>query len=106
MRGASAVAPAPRGAATAATAAVAGTVRAVDALLDQDVSDLADPLGCPLIHQLVGQRRDLLDPPGDLVLAELTGQRRRLRAVLVGVPEHADRVQPRRRQEPPELGDI
>src|SRR5580704_14367069 len=51
--------------------------------LDEDIDGLAQPLGSPLRHELVGEVGQLLDPPGDLVAGELPGQRRSLGAVLV-----------------------
>src|SRR5580704_12217931 len=61
--------------------------------LDEDIDGLAQPLGSPLRHELVGEVGQLLDPPGDLVAGQLPGQRRSLGAVLVGVAEDADGVE-------------
>src|SRR5215471_6955146 len=63
-------------------------------LLDEHIQDLAHAIGGSLGHELVGQVRQILDPPGDLVGRQLAGQRRRLGAVLVGIPEDPDRIEP------------
>src|ERR1700684_335035 len=62
--------------------------------LDEDIDGLAQPLGGPLCHELVGEVGQFLDPPGDLVGGQLPGQGCRLGAVLVGVAEDADGVEP------------
>src|SRR5215469_12566606 len=63
-------------------------------LLDEHIQDLARAIGGSLGHELVGQVRQILDPPRDLVGRQLAGQRRRLGAVLVGIPEDPDGIEP------------
>src|SRR6266540_5030839 len=60
--------------------------------LDQHLDLLADPLLGALRGQLLDQPGQPGDPPGDRVGPHLAVMGRRLGAVLVGVPEHADRV--------------
>ena len=70
-----------------------------EALFDDHLDGLADAVGAPLRHQFVGQGGDLFDAAGHLRLIELARQRLGLRAVLVGVAEDPDGVQPRAAEE-------
>src|SRR6185437_6073037 len=64
--------------------------------LDEHLDGLTDPVFRALCHQLVREVVELPVPAGDLLLVQLVGvgEAGRLRAVLVGVAEHADRVEP------------
>ena len=79
---------------------------AVDDGLDEHLDQLADPLLGALAGQLLDQRRQPRDPLVDDVLRQVVGQALGLGAVLVGVAEHADRVEPGGDQEALELGDV
>ena len=66
-----------------------------------------DPVGGPLRHELLGQVGELAPPGGRSRPRPAWPVRRRgLGAVLVGVAEDADRVQPRLAQEQLELGQV
>jgi hypothetical protein len=80
-------------------------VRTVE-LLDQDVDTAADPLLGALCDEFVGEGADPRDALGDDVGVELAVELRRLGAVLVRVAEYPDRVEPRRAEEPLELGEV
>src|ERR1035437_9318083 len=75
-------------------------------LFDQDVEDFAAPLGGSLIHELVRQVRKVLDPARDLLAGQLPGEGGRLRAVLVGVAEDPDGIEPGLGQEALQLLDV
>ena len=77
-----------------------------ETLLDEHLDGLTDTVGTPLRHQFLGEGGDLLDPPGHLRLGELAGQGGGLGAVLVGVAEDPDRVQPRAAQEQLQLAQV
>ena len=79
---------------------------AAEVLVDEHVQVLADAVGGPLGHELVRQVGQVLDPAGDLVLRQLPRQAGRLGAVLGGVAEDADRVEPGVGQELPQLLDV
>ena len=68
-------------------------------LLDQHHDVLADPLLGALRGELLDQVGHVRGAGPDLVLVELVVVRRGLGAVLVGVAEHADHVEPGRDQE-------
>ena len=74
--------------------------------LDEHHDLLADALLGPLGGELLGQPGDVLDPVADLVLVELAVERRGLGAVLVGVAEDADRVEPGRLEEVAERREV
>ncbi len=75
--------------------AAASLDHAVVDRLDEDLDLLPEPLLGALRGQLLGQRGHVGHPVGDLVLVELVLEALRLGAVLVGVAEDADRVEPR-----------
>ncbi len=74
--------------------------------LDEHLDLGADALLGALGHQLVGQRGDPRHPRGDRLRGQLAVIALGLGAVLVGVAEHADRVEPRRGEEGLQLGDV
>ena len=64
-------------------------------LLDEHGDPLADALERPLRGELLDERREPLDPLGDDVVGQLAVELLGLGAVLVGVAEHPDDVEPR-----------
>ena len=79
---------------------------AAEILLQEHLDHLADAVRGPLGHQLVGQPGQVVHPPGDLGRIELGAQGGRLGALLVGVAEDTDRVEPRLGQETLQLIDV
>src|SRR5580692_6033945 len=77
-------------------------------LLHQNFDRLAHPVRGALRHDLLGEAGELADPAGDLILVHLVrrGEGGGLGAVLVGVAEDADRVEPRLAQEQLELAQV
>src|SRR5580693_6536563 len=77
-------------------------------LLHQNFDRLAHPVRGALRHDLLGEAGEVADPAGDLILVHLVrrGEGGGLGAVLVGVAEDADRVQPRLAQEQLELAQV
>ena len=74
--------------------------------LDQDLDLGSDPVLGPLRDQLVDQRGNSLHPDPHLLDRHLVRISGGLGAVLVGVAEHTDRVQPGLAQERLQLGQI
>src|SRR5215207_2903868 len=74
--------------------------------LDEHLDGLAEALLRALRHQLVDQLRHPGHPAVDHVLAQLAVVAGGLGAVLVGVAEHPDGVQPGLGEEPGQLGDV
>ena len=75
-------------------------------LVDEYVDRRAESLRSAFGHELVSEAGELFNSAGDFLLRELAGQRGRLGAILVGVAENADSVQPRLSQEGGELGHV
>ena len=77
-------------------------------LLDEHLDRLAHPVGRALRHDLLGEAGELADPAVHLVLVELVRvvEAGRLGAVLVGVAEDTDRVQPGLAQEQLKLPQV
>ena len=67
---------------------------------DEYLNVLADPILRLLRRQLLGQRGDMLDLGADLRLRQLAVGGRRFGALLVGVAEDANGIQPSPNQEP------
>src|SRR5829696_3423202 len=74
--------------------------------LQQHVDGLSDPLLGSLRHQLLDQGPDTGRPAVDDLPPQLARVRRSLGAVLVGVAEDPDRVEPGGGQEAAELADV
>lgn len=73
---------------------------------DEDLERLADPLLGTLRGELLGQLRDVGEAFGDDVGVELVLVSDGLGALLVGVTEDTDGVQPRSGQEALQLGEV
>ncbi len=74
--------------------------------LDEHRHALTDPLLGPLAGELLDEVLQTRDPLVDDLLRQVVGQSLGLGAVLVGVPEHPDDVEPRGDQEALELLDV
>jgi hypothetical protein len=75
-------------------------------MLHEHLHRRADAAGRAVLGDVLGETGDALDPGGDLDGIDLVGQVESLRAVLVGVAEHADGVELGLGEERLELGEV